>query len=108
MDINHTQLGDGSHSHLTWTKPSSFGVKEYLLVVEDADAPLPKPICHALSYSISGQRTEIKAVDMELENTKAEEKKLKGGSRWAPNLKGKHYDMALTGAFTSWYHRERL
>ncbi|KAK8166361.1 phosphatidylethanolamine-binding protein [Phyllosticta citrichinensis] len=91
MKINHTQLGQGAHPHLTWTKSPFLDVKEYLLVVEDADAPLPKPICHALFYSIAAHRTEIKAEDIEPVDVEAKDKRLKNGFRWVPNLRGKHY-----------------
>ncbi|KAK8215906.1 phosphatidylethanolamine-binding protein [Phyllosticta capitalensis] len=91
MNIDHTQLGKGAFPHLTWTKPSSLDVKDYLLVVEDADAPVNRPICHALFYSIPAHRTEIEAEDIELVDQEAEGKRLKGGFGWVPNVRGKHY-----------------
>lgn len=40
--------GEGKFPELDWTAAASqvSGVKEWLLVSEDPDAPLPTPICH--------------------------------------------------------------
>ena len=51
MSSNYTADGSGRFPGLEWRSPSPY-VKEYLLVSEDPDAPLSRPIVHGLYYGI--------------------------------------------------------
>ena len=62
--------------------------KEYLLVSEDPDAPLPSPIIHGIYYAIPRSTTEVTADDF-LEA--ADPHALKGGFRYGKNRKGNVY-----------------
>ncbi|KAI5803065.1 phosphatidylethanolamine-binding protein [Geopyxis carbonaria] len=59
----HTQDGASLFPDLTW--PSTPGVAEWVLVVEDPDAPLPSPILHGIYYGIPGGVTAVRAGDFE-------------------------------------------
>jgi phosphatidylethanolamine-binding protein (PEBP) family uncharacterized protein len=91
MSIEYTQDGADTFPTLTWILPSSIpasSVKEYLLVIQDADAPLPVPITHAIFYNIPGSKTTIAQEDIE---KTGKENELKGGFRYGKNLRGTVY-----------------
>lgn len=48
LDVEYTHDGAGKFPTLHWEAPAHIAgkVKEWLLVSEDPDAPLPTPICH--------------------------------------------------------------
>ncbi|KAK8113699.1 hypothetical protein PG999_005768 [Apiospora kogelbergensis] len=48
LAVAYTADGLGAHPELTWTAPAAVQdqVREWLLVSEDPDAPLPTPIAH--------------------------------------------------------------
>ncbi|OJD29912.1 pebp-like protein [Diplodia corticola] len=87
MAVDLTQDGKEEFPHLTWTKPAHLDVKEYMLVCEDADAPIPFPIAHCLFYAIPAETTQVTNGDIQLLDANA----LQGGFRWIPNIRGKHY-----------------
>jgi phosphatidylethanolamine-binding protein (PEBP) family uncharacterized protein len=55
LDENYTQDGNGKHPALQWSAPSEIlnKVKEWLLVSEDPDAPLPTPVVHGYVLLLS-------------------------------------------------------
>ncbi|KAG8165556.1 hypothetical protein KVR01_004108 [Diaporthe batatas] len=57
----HSHDGEGRFPGLQWTAPSAISgqVKEWLLVVEDPDAPLPNPIVHGIFAGIGSNMTNI-------------------------------------------------
>ncbi|CAI0655881.1 unnamed protein product, partial [Colletotrichum noveboracense] len=55
-------------------------VKEWLIVSEDPDAPLPTPICHGVYGGIPSERREVTAKDFEIEDES--KSLLKGGFHW--------------------------
>jgi phosphatidylethanolamine-binding protein (PEBP) family uncharacterized protein len=69
FEINHTVDGDGFFPTLTWTHPpatDSPKIVEYLLIVEDADAPLlPTPALYGAVYSIPVRKMRIEQGDLE-------------------------------------------
>lgn len=73
MGKEYSQLGTERFPLFQW--PKIEGVKEWLVIVEDPDAPLPSPIVHGLYVGIKGGRTEF------------------GGEEVAPNgaLEGKRW-----------------
>lgn len=74
-------------------------IKEYLLVVEDPDAPLAQPVVHGLYYSIPAERTSVTNDDFQKENneektknsTEANHTTLKGGFKYGQNRRGTVY-----------------
>lgn len=48
LAVDYTADGSGKFPILEWKEPEGIApsVKEWLLVAEDPDAPLPTPICH--------------------------------------------------------------
>jgi phosphatidylethanolamine-binding protein (PEBP) family uncharacterized protein len=60
MAKDYSQLGSERFPLLKWN-PGSLAseIKEYLVIVEDPDAPLPSPIVHGLYWGISGESTEF-------------------------------------------------
>lgn len=93
FDINHTEDGDGLFPTLTWTLPPTIDastVVEYLLIIEDADAPIiPTPALHGAVYRIPASKTGIEQGDLEKAGKGKGE--LKGGLQFAKTLTGAVY-----------------
>lgn len=89
LQIHHTPLGENRFPQLRWDPPSSVneststGFAEYLLVVEDPDAPLPMPVVHGIYYAIPPSKTLLLPEDfvsvLEAKNT------LQGGFKFGQN-----------------------
>ena len=70
LQIQHTPLGENLFPELTW-KPSTPTegtttqpeIAQYLVVVEDPDAPLPSPIVHGIYYGIPPTKTKLTPED---------------------------------------------
>ncbi|KAL1626727.1 hypothetical protein SLS56_006720 [Neofusicoccum ribis] len=90
MHVDNTQDGKGEFPHLVWSKPAGLDVREYILICEDVDAPLPFPIAHSLFYSIPAGTTKVTHEETQVVEAGAT-KSLKGGFRWVPNIRNKHY-----------------
>lgn len=90
MKAQYTGIGDDRFPELRWSPPP-VDVEEYLLVVEDADAPLPMPITHGLFYRIPASKTEITDDDVQLLDPASTDKVLKGGFRLGKNALGSVY-----------------
>lgn len=68
LQIHHTPLGENRFPELTWSplaptteesSPRSAIITEYLVIVEDPDAPLPMPITHGIYYAIPPSKTQL-------------------------------------------------
>jgi phosphatidylethanolamine-binding protein (PEBP) family uncharacterized protein len=58
MGEDYSQLGSERFPLLKWNTDSlAPEIKEYLIIVEDPDAPLPTPITHGLYWGITGETT---------------------------------------------------
>ena len=90
MKPEYTQIGDSRFPELTWST-LSVEVKEYIIVVEDPDAPFPMPATHALFYSIPSQTERIVPSDIELIPGREEAKVLRGEFKYGKNLRGTIY-----------------
>ncbi|KAF2635292.1 PEBP-like protein [Massarina eburnea CBS 473.64] len=90
MDQEYSGYGKNQFPELSWEKPSP-DVAEYILVVEDPDAPLPTPITHGIFYAIPGNKTLITHADISVLEAKGKEKHLKGGFRQGKNINGSIY-----------------
>jgi phosphatidylethanolamine-binding protein (PEBP) family uncharacterized protein len=68
LNIDNTADGLDHIPALSWSLPSSIpssSVKEYLLVVEDADVPIPQPVMHGGFYAIPPEKTTFSQEDLE-------------------------------------------
>lgn len=74
LHIHHTPLAENRFPDLDWatapsqatataTGSSSPTIEEYLLVVEDPDAPLPSPVVHGIYYAIPAHKTSLSRLD---------------------------------------------
>ncbi|TVY35484.1 UPF0098 protein, partial [Lachnellula subtilissima] len=91
MAVQYTQDGADTFPTLTWTLPSSLAperVKEYLLVIQDPDAPLPSPITHGVFYGIPPGKSTVAQEDL-VETGRGNE--LGGGFRYGMNRRGTVY-----------------
>lgn len=62
LDINHTQDGSDLLPTLTWSLPPTTtlsSVAEYLIIIEDANIPIPTPAMHAAFYSIPATKLRL-------------------------------------------------
>ena len=66
LKTHHTPLGENRFPELNWNAASNTPVvAEYLVVVEDPDAPLPSPVVHGVYYSIPESKTSLLPSDFE-------------------------------------------
>ncbi|KAF9875528.1 hypothetical protein CkaCkLH20_06909 [Colletotrichum karsti] len=74
--------GGGRIPALSWTAQPDIEskVREWLIVSEDPDAPLPTPICHGVYGGIAPDRRGVSAEDFEIEDEARS--LLKGGFHW--------------------------
>ena len=99
MKLEHTQVGEKERNRfpeLIWSRVE--GAKEYILLCEDADAPIPIAILHGLYYTIPATTTAVTAGDIDLVEGEHREAKngnglmVKGGFRYLKNIWGNHYE----------------
>jgi len=92
LKIEHTQFGAERFPHLEWTSTLP-NVKEYILIVQDVDAPLPTPILHGSYYALPSTRMQVSATDFEAGGGAGggAENVLKGGFKHGKNLRGTRY-----------------
>ena len=99
MKLHHTQVGpreskDG-FPNLTWKRVE--GVKEYILLCEDVDLPIPIVVFHGLFYSIPESTTAVMADDMNPVDAAGDAKRsvgpyiTEGGFKYLKNIQGNHY-----------------
>ena len=97
MKLHHTQVGDKSKDRfpeLTWSRVE--GAKEYILLCEDADLPIPAVVFHGLFYGIPAAITTVTADDMNPVQDIGDGKDsniimVKGGFKCIKNIQGTHY-----------------
>lgn len=83
MHLRHTQDAEDQFPELSWTAIAD--AAEYILVVEDPDAPLPFPGLHGLYYQIHGSVTSFSPADFEKGDNGTYS--LKGGFKYAKNIR---------------------
>ena len=84
----HTPLGANQFPEIIWSLPPELSVdevKEYLLVVEDPDAPLPSPVVHGIYYSIPPSKTTLSHQDFGPAMDKPKKNDLRGGFKHGQN-----------------------
>ena len=66
--LSHTPLATNRFPELQWSVPPSLQaqIAEYVVVVEDPDAPLPSPVVHGIYYAIPGNKTSLLPADFQL------------------------------------------
>lgn len=85
--MDQSAEGAGHFPSLSWPAASP-ETKEFLLVSEDSDAPLPNPIIHGIYYGIPVITTAVTNADFEAVDG---EYMLKGGFRYGKNRRGNIY-----------------
>ncbi|KAI1327892.1 PEBP-like protein [Xylariaceae sp. FL0255] len=91
FSIDYTHDGTGRFPALEWKAPSEITsqVKQWLLVVEDPDAPLPTPICHGIFPAIPPTKSSVEADDFTVvDSSKA---LMKGGFHYCGSRTGAPY-----------------
>jgi len=78
MLVAHTQVGDNRFPELEWKftdtgSEEASKVRSWVVVVEDADAPLPTPIVHGIYYGIPASKMTLGPADFAV----------KEGTKWA-------------------------
>lgn len=97
FDPAYTQMGEDKFPEFAWSGPEGVpqdSIKEYILICEDVDAPLPKPIMHGLFCAIPPSVKGIKHADTEVAEPASRTTNLgtlKNGWRFVGNIRGKHY-----------------
>ncbi|KAI0439291.1 PEBP-like protein [Xylaria telfairii] len=89
--VDYTHDGSGRFPALEWSAPPELAsqVKEWLLVSEDPDAPLPTPIIHGFYTAIPASKTSVAADDFTVvDETKA---LMKGGFHYGRSRNGMPY-----------------
>ena len=91
MSSKHGMDTGNQFPTISW-KPSELDtkVKEYILIVEDPDAPLPTPIAHGVYYAIPADTRSVDASSFEPVG-KNGGNDLKGGFKFGVNRKGTVY-----------------
>ncbi|KKK16807.1 hypothetical protein P175DRAFT_0516947 [Aspergillus ochraceoroseus IBT 24754] len=84
LDKDHSQEGEGYFPALSWPSPTD-DTKEYLLVSEDPDSPLPQSIIHGIYYGIPRVFTGLQHPDFLVENGDNDPFLLRGGFRFGEN-----------------------
>ncbi|RAK90697.1 PEBP-like protein [Aspergillus costaricaensis CBS 115574] len=87
LPAEYTQVGANRFPPLSWTVPNDSvpteKINSYVLIVEDADAPLPNPIVHGLYYGLSKDKTSISSDDVAVAD--ASKRALQGGFQYGVN-----------------------
>ncbi|KIW20830.1 hypothetical protein PV08_01408 [Exophiala spinifera] len=102
MPVEYGAFGKSRFPAIEWkvspTAPAATAdeIKQYIVLIEDPDAPLPLVPIHGLFYAIPDTKTTITADDLALDtDTKAAsrpgEKYLRGGFRLGKNIRGTIY-----------------
>ncbi|KAK3942989.1 PEBP-like protein [Diplogelasinospora grovesii] len=93
LTTDYTQDGIGRIPTLEWAAPDSIkgSVKEWLVVNEDPDAPLPTPICHGLYAGIPPHKTRLDPSDFAVQDDEGQSLLLKGGFYYGKNRRGTVY-----------------
>ncbi|PYH41283.1 YbhB/YbcL family Raf kinase inhibitor-like protein [Aspergillus saccharolyticus JOP 1030-1] len=85
LDIDHTREGAGSFPALSWPYSSGTAVQEYILLVEDPDAPTSEAVVHGLFYGVHRATTGVQNPDFFLDQSQAEPFMLRGGFKYGLN-----------------------
>ena len=76
---------------ISWESPKTAAkIQEYMLIVEDPDAPLPTPIAHGVYYAIPADTRSVDNSSLE-PTGKEGSNDLKGGFKFGQNRRGTVY-----------------
>ena len=92
LSVEHSADGQGRFPQLQWKAPKDAAeIKEYILIVEDPDAPLPNPIVHGIYHSIPADVNSVDGSSFEQKAHPSEERMLAGGFKYGQNRRGTVY-----------------
>lgn len=89
MEKRYTQDAASDFPALSWEQVPE--AQEYILVIEDPDAPLPFPVVHGLLYGIFSDTTNLSQPDFEAVDTVKHTIKT-GSVKYGKNLRQSVYD----------------
>jgi len=94
LQPKYSQMGEDCFPSLGWLHEIEI-IKEYILICEDADMPLPGPIVqrvfHGIYYSIPPATTMVAASDLETARVDEKGGTVKGGFKFTKNFRGVAY-----------------
>lgn len=94
MKLEHTQFGENRFPTLTWPLATT-DIKEYILICEDADIPLPggiaQRIFHEMFYAIPPSTTTVASSDFQATSTNNRDGHVKGGFSFTKTHRGNPY-----------------
>lgn len=88
LGIDNTPFGRNVCPDLEWETPTALSkpIREWILVAEDPDVPIPWPIVHGMYHGIPASKTSVTAADLKLKEGSQVE--LEGGFSLGANLRG--------------------
>ncbi|EAW16948.1 YbhB/YbcL family Raf kinase inhibitor-like protein [Aspergillus fischeri NRRL 181] len=91
IPVKYSFFGEDLFPTLKWFAPPVIAdnIKEWLLVVEDPDAPLAEPVVHGLYYGIPASKCSVSNEDFK--PTAAGSHVLRGGFKYGANRRGTIY-----------------
>ncbi|KAF4231748.1 hypothetical protein CNMCM6805_010337 [Aspergillus fumigatiaffinis] len=91
IPVKYSFFGENLFPTLKWSAPPAIAsnIQEWLLVVEDPDAPLAEPVVHGLYYGIPASKRSVSNEDFK--PTAAGSHVLQGGFRYGANRRGTIY-----------------
>lgn len=91
--IAPTPLGENRIPKLSWSRQPTNGeaapdIVEYLVIIEDPDAPLPSPVVHGIYYGIPASKTTLSPEDLVASSSlDAKSAILAGGFKYGMNTR---------------------
>lgn len=90
LGVDHMEEGAGFFPALEWPSPTG-NIREYLLMAEDPDAPLPHSVIHGLYYGIPRVFTGLEHGDFQVSRTHNDSYMLEGGFKYGKNRRNTVY-----------------
>ncbi|RJE27581.1 Phosphatidylethanolamine-binding protein [Aspergillus sclerotialis] len=91
MPAQYTADGEGLFPDIQWQPSSLDQLVEYLLVIEDPDAPLPEPVVHGIYYDIPSSEHGITNDDLLPNHDAKFDNVVQGGFRYGKNYRDNIY-----------------
>lgn len=90
LGVDHMEEGAGFFPALEWPSPAKI-IREYLLVAEDPDGPLPHSVIHGVYYGIPRVFTGLQHGDFQVSRTHNDSYMLEGGFKYGKNRRNTVY-----------------
>ncbi|KAH1932022.1 hypothetical protein KXV48_007926 [Aspergillus fumigatus] len=90
LGVDHMEEGAGFFPALEWPSPAKI-IREYLLVAEDPDGPLPHSVIHGVYHGIPRVFTGLQHGDFQVSRTHNDSYMLEGGFKYGKNRRNTVY-----------------